>query len=86
MQVSEATPRTWQEMARELFTWKWWWDVVKDALHEMLFGPKPKKQWHAYWVWSQRWDSWEYRVTAEGFDVPMPPGRPELPELPEKPA
>ena len=82
MQASKATPRTCKEMARELFTWKWWWGVVKDALHEMLFGPKPKKQWHAYWVWSQRWDSWEYRVTAEGYDLPMPPGRPELPEKP----
>jgi hypothetical protein len=69
-------------MARELFTWKWWKDILKDVLHEILFGPKPKKQYHAYWVWSQRWNSWEYRVTAEGFDLPLPPGRPEFPEKP----
>ena len=44
MQGSKATPRTWQEMARELFTWKWWKDILKDVLREMLFGKKPKKQ------------------------------------------
>ena len=82
MQGFPAKRRSCREMARELFTWKWWKDILKDALREMLFGPKPKKQWHAYWVWSQRWDSWEYRVTAEGYDLPMPPGRPELPEKP----
>jgi hypothetical protein len=82
MQGSKANPRSWREMARELFTWTWWKEILKDVLREMLFGPKPKKQYHAYWVWSQRWNSWEYRVTAEGFDLPLPPGRPEFPEQP----
>ena len=73
--------QSWKRRARQLATWAWWKDILKEALHEMLFGKQPKKQQHAYWVWSQRWNSWEYRITAEGFDLPQPPGRPDFPVL-----
>lgn len=79
MYGSTATPDGCKQRARELFTWAWWKTILVDALRELLFGRKAKQQYHAYWVWSQRWGSWEYRITAEGFDLPLPPGRPEFP-------
>ena len=58
----------WRQRARELLSWPFWWDILKRVAHELLFGWGPRRR--GYWVWSDRWQAWEFREFPKNEQLP----------------
>ena len=44
---------------RQLLGWAFWWSMIREAVREILFGPKPKRM--GQWVYHPHRQTWEWR-------------------------
>jgi len=62
---------TWRQRARALLTWTFWKGILKNVLRQLFLGWGPPRK--GYWVWSERWQAWEFREFPKNVQLPPHP-------------
>ena len=60
--------KTWKQRARALATWSFWKMILKDILLTLIRAWGPRRE--GYWVWSERWQAWEFREFPKNPQLP----------------